>query len=80
GGRNKIQCFNVTDLWNNRIIFGYPWLWTFNPTIDWQKGVKGLTIIPTTNQDIPEWMAIYHTIVKGKGVATTTNEDKIYIA
>jgi hypothetical protein len=25
-------------LGHNHIILGYPWLWEFNPEIDWQEG------------------------------------------
>ncbi len=30
--------FYETSLGKDRIIFGYPWLKTFNPQIDWEKG------------------------------------------
>jgi len=30
--------FYETSLGEDRIIFGYPWLRTFNPQIDWEKG------------------------------------------
>jgi len=30
--------FYETSLGEDQIIFGYPWLRTFNPQIDWEKG------------------------------------------
>src|SRR6266404_1745653 len=35
--RNTVR-FYKTSLGEDRIIFGYPWLRTFNPQIDWEKG------------------------------------------
>jgi hypothetical protein len=38
--------FFITNLGDPRIIFGYPWLYHFQPQIDWRKGsIKG-----------PSWM------------------------
>ena len=45
GGQNEVQRFFVTNLGQDCIIFGYPWLWTFNPTIDWKRGIQGLTVV-----------------------------------
>ncbi len=57
------MCFYETSLGEDRIIFGYPWLQTFNPQINWEKGkvtmpwpkawVKRSTTIATAKQ-IPE--------------------------
>jgi hypothetical protein len=34
--------FLIVDLGKDRIILGYPWLWEFNPEIDWPtKFIKG---------------------------------------
>ncbi len=63
GRQRHTTRFYETSLGEDRIIFGYPWLRTFNPQIDWEKGkvmmpwpkawVKGRTTIATTEQ-IPE--------------------------
>ncbi len=38
GHQRHITRFYETSLGEDRIIFGYPWLQTFNPQIDWEKG------------------------------------------
>ncbi len=38
GHQRHITRFYKTSLGEDRIIFGYPWLRTFNPQIDWEKG------------------------------------------
>jgi Reverse transcriptase (RNA-dependent DNA polymerase) len=38
-GKQQIaQWFYVTNLGQDRVILGYPWLWEFNPEIDWEEG------------------------------------------
>jgi hypothetical protein len=40
--KEKLQRFFITSLGQDRIILGYPFLYEFNPTIDWQQGrLKG---------------------------------------
>jgi Reverse transcriptase (RNA-dependent DNA polymerase) len=42
GETEKVQTFFITNLGDPCIIFGYPWLYHFQPQIDWKKGiVKG---------------------------------------
>jgi gag-polyprotein putative aspartyl protease len=38
GTRDKLQRFFVTDLGQDRIILGYPFLYHFNPPVDWTAG------------------------------------------
>jgi hypothetical protein len=38
GERQLAQRFYVTNLGQDHIILGYPWLREFNPEIDWRKG------------------------------------------
>src|SRR6266403_4017673 len=38
GHQRHITRFYETSLGEDRIIFGYPWLRTFNPQVDWEKG------------------------------------------
>src|SRR6266446_3708984 len=38
GHQRHVTCFYETSLGEDQIIFGYPWLRTFNPQIDWEKG------------------------------------------
>jgi len=35
GNKKVSERFYVTNLGGKRIILGYPWLWDFNPQIDW---------------------------------------------
>ena len=37
-GKQKLQHFYITSLGKESIILGYPFLYVFNPTIDWQQG------------------------------------------
>jgi len=42
GGKQEWTRFYVTNLGQDRFIFGYPWLTDFNPEFDWPNGkVKG---------------------------------------
>ena len=36
-GKQERTRFFVTNLGNDRVIFGYPWLAAFNPTINWPE-------------------------------------------
>ena len=38
-GRQKLQHFYIAALGKKSIILGYPFLYAFNPTINWQQGV-----------------------------------------
>jgi hypothetical protein len=41
-GKAKMLKFLIINLGRDRIIFGYPWLWEFNPEIDWPtKFIRG---------------------------------------
>jgi len=63
GHQRSLTRFYETNLGEDRIIFRYPWLRTFNPKIDWERGkvempwpkawVKRSTTIATAKQ-IPE--------------------------
>ena len=37
-GKQKLQRFYIASLGKESIILGYPFLYVFNPTIDWQQG------------------------------------------
>jgi hypothetical protein len=38
GEQQIAQRFYVTNLGQDQVILGYPWLWEFNPEIDWEEG------------------------------------------
>ena len=37
GGQNFIEWFNITDLGDQTMILGIPWLQAHNPTINWRE-------------------------------------------
>jgi len=39
GNKKLRQRFYITDLGQDRFIFGYPWFREFNPDIDWPNGM-----------------------------------------
>ena len=36
-GISKVQRFYITNLGEDRAIFGFPWLQTFQPNVDWRN-------------------------------------------
>ena len=38
-GQQRLQKFYIASLGKDSIILGYPFLYVFQPTINWQKGV-----------------------------------------
>jgi len=56
----QIQCFYITDLAEDRALFGFPWLQEFNPQINWKGREidKTKVTIHTTNLEPPEWAQI----------------------
>ena len=52
----EVQRFYITDLGGDHTIFGYLWLETYNPSIDWKNAriEGGPTIVKTTNKNPPE--------------------------
>ena len=64
GSERAKMKFYLTSLGNDRIILGYPFLWYFNPEIDWRTAqLKGQVTIETLKQTaiqrkIEEWTKI----------------------
>ena len=48
-GKQKLQCFYIASLGKESIILRYPFLYVFNPMINWQQGklLEGLHIQTT---------------------------------
>ena len=46
GERKQKMCFLVTDLGDNDLILGYPWLLTFEPKFSWHDGVIDTHFLP----------------------------------
>ena len=67
----EVQRFYITDLGGDRAIFGYPWLETYNPSIDWKNACieGGPTIVKTTNKSPPEWAQISRIRMIGRRIA-----------
>ena len=46
GERAKLQRFYITSLGRDRLILGYPFLYEFNPSIDWRQGrIRGKPVL-----------------------------------
>ncbi len=63
----QVQRFYITDLAEDRALFGFPWLQEFNPRINWKKGEidKAEVTIRTTNLEPPEWAQISRILFTG---------------
>jgi hypothetical protein len=46
GDKEEKMRFLVTDLGNEDLILGYPWLATFKPQFNWQSSVIDTTHLP----------------------------------
>ena len=58
-GISEVQRFYITNLGEDRAIFGFPWLQTFQPDIDWRNAhIEGKAELYTTNLEPPPWMKI----------------------
>jgi hypothetical protein len=70
-GDTKILRFYITDLEEDRTIFGYLWLQMFNPKIDWQKGSINakMVTVKTTYEEPPKWMKILRIHLIGRRIA-----------
>ncbi len=54
-GQIKEQEFFITNLGQDRVVLGYPFLQTFNPQINWEKGeLHGTKLIKVTPMQIWE--------------------------
>jgi hypothetical protein len=51
-GTNKEMRFLVTDIGNEEILLGYPWLATFKPKFNWRSMVIDECILPITISSI----------------------------
>jgi hypothetical protein len=71
GEKERVQTFFITNLGDPRIIFGYPWLYHFQPQIDWRQGTiagPSWTLEPILWQLAQRWgkttpVQIHHTNV-----------------
>ena len=52
GKRTTLMVFLVAALGSDHLILGYPFLYTFNPRIDWRKGIfeEGKVQLTSTHQ------------------------------
>jgi hypothetical protein len=72
GTQNRVQMFFITNLGDPRIIFGYPWLYHFQPQIDWRKGTidgPSWTLEPILWQLAQGWGKITPTQINWTNVA-----------
>ena len=54
GERKQKMHFLVTDLGDNNLILGYPWLLTFEPKFSWHNGVINTHFLPIIIQSL-DW-------------------------
>ena len=53
-GQTYIQQFYITNLGEDRAIFGFPWMQTFEPEINWEKAeIAGQAIVRTIKREPP---------------------------
>ena len=53
-GQTYIQQFYIMNLGEDRAIFGFPWMQTFEPEINWEKAeIAGWAIVRTTKRKPP---------------------------
>ena len=60
-GIDKIMRFLITDIGNEDILLGYPWLATFEPKFRWKDTIietKALPIIISSTHPIKSWLVI----------------------
>ena len=71
GGTTEILEFFITNLGNDRSIFGFPWLQAFEPEINLRKAaISGETTVRTTNQRAINWAKVRKITALGKAIAT----------
>jgi hypothetical protein len=54
GSKEEKMCFLVTDLGNEDLILGYPWLAMFEPQFNWQNSVVDTAHLPIVVQSL-DW-------------------------
>jgi hypothetical protein len=72
GDKEKVQMFFITNLGDPHIIFGYPWLYHFQPQINWRKGtIEGplWTLEPILWQLAQKWGKMTPTQINRANVA-----------
>src|SRR6266550_2854660 len=76
--QTQVQRFYITDLAEDRALFGFPWLWEFNPQIDWKEKEisKTKVTIRTTNLEPLEWAQISRILLKGQLLAKKAQNDQ----
>ena len=69
-GITEVQRFFITNLGEDRAIFGFPWLQTFSPDIDWRQAkINGKTTVKTTRERPPHWAQISQIILIARCIA-----------
>src|SRR6266567_4894374 len=80
----QIQQFYITDLAEDRALFGFPWLQEYNPQINWKKGTMGdvKVTIRTTKLEPPEWVQISQIVLIRQHLAQKTKmgeDDEVHL-
>jgi hypothetical protein len=74
GSKEEKMCFLVTDLGNEDLILGYPWLATFEPQFNWRNSVVNTAHLPIVVRSL-DWRKgrfrpVVARMVAGRGVAS----------
>ena len=82
--QTQIQRFYITDLAEDRALFGFPWLQEFNPRINWKEREidKTKVTIRTTNLEPSGWAQISRILFTGRLLARkakTNQGDEIHM-
>jgi hypothetical protein len=75
GEKEEKMCFLVTDLRNEDLILGYPWLATFEPQFNWRNSVINTTHLPIVVRSL-DWRkgrfrSVVTRMVAGRHVTST---------
>jgi predicted aspartyl protease len=58
-GVTEVQHFFITNLGEDRAIFGFPWFQTFNLKVNWKKAkIEGSAMVKTMRERPPQWTQI----------------------
>jgi hypothetical protein len=69
-GITEVQHFFITNLGEDRAIFGFPWFQTFNPKVDWKKAkIEGSAMVKTTREKLPQWAQISRMVLAARRIA-----------
>jgi hypothetical protein len=83
GDKKEVMQFLVTNLGEDKIVLGYPWLAVFQPKIDWKDAVLDEDmqplVIKTLGLNSDEEVIKIHTAWRKKAAALATPGEEIFL-